>query len=158
MMPTEILTSPGILQDVQILVADNDRDSGDLYAVLFASYGAKVTTTSSIKDALDLLNQFIPDILICELRFLGESVHSLIQQARYLSRHSGKPIPILVTSTCSSEILAQQLTEKVEAYLLKPLDLDRFVSEVCNLTHPSMVSPSQNLMMKLNIDNSWIDN
>ena len=138
----ELLLNPRMLKDVQILVVDNDRDTRDLYAFLLESYGAKVTTLGSIEDALNLLNWYMPAILICEMRFLGESVHPLLQRIRYLAPIDGKPITILITSTGSPTSLAQQLPVKVEAFLRKPIDLDCFVNEVWNLTLlPSLAYP-----------------
>ena len=121
---------------------DNDLDTRDLYAFLLESYGAKVTTLGSIKDALDLLDWYMPAVLICEMRFLGESVHPLLQRVRYLAPINGKPITILIASTDSPTSLFQQLQVKVEAFLRKPIDIDFFVNEVWNLTLlPSLAYP-----------------
>ncbi len=137
-----LLPNPRLLQGVEILVVDNDRDTRDLYAFFLESYGAKVTTLGSIKAALDLLDRYTPTILICEIRFLGESVYPLLQRIRYLAPVSGKAVTILITSTCSPTIV-QQLPVQVEAYLLKPIDLDCFVNEVWNLTLlPSIAYPT----------------
>ncbi len=147
----ELLPQPGMLKDVPILIVDNDRDSRDLYAFLLDSYGAKVTTLGSIKDALDLLPWCMPALLICEMRFLGESVDPLIQHVRDLALSSGSMTPILITSTCSLANLAQPLQVKIEAYLLKPINIGFFVEAVWNLTHrPKLTSPSnmQDWVMK----------
>lgn len=125
---------PEILKDVQILVVDNDRDTRELYAFVLESYGARVATTGSIKNALDLLSGSIPAILICEARFLGERVHPLIEQSRFLALKSDRTLPILLASTCSLAELTQRWKLKTEAYLLKPFDLDDFVDKVWNLT------------------------
>lgn len=126
-------SNPSILQDVQVLIVDNDRDSRSLYAFLLEGHGARVASLSSVQDALDWLNESIPALLICEMRFLGESVYPLIQAIRHLSLSSGRMIPILVISTCSLKSLAQQLQVKVEAYFIKPIDLEDFLNKVWNL-------------------------
>jgi CheY-like chemotaxis protein len=128
------LLQPEILTDVQILVVDNDRDTRELYAFVLGSCGAKVVTTDSIKNALDLLSGSIPAILICEARFLGERVHPLIEQSRSLALKSDRALPILVASTCSLAEFTQQWKFKTEAHLLKPFDLEDFVDKVWNLT------------------------
>jgi response regulator RpfG family c-di-GMP phosphodiesterase len=122
-----------MFKDVQILAVDNDRDSGALYAALFESYSVTVMSTVSIKEALNLLGRFVPDILVCEARFLGESIDPLIQQVRSIAQDRHKLIPIFVTSTCSAINLTEYLKGKVEAYQIKPIDLDQFVAEVWNL-------------------------
>lgn len=132
-LPQGILLNPSIFQDVKILAVDNDRDSGALYTALLESYNAKVITTESIQEALGLLDQFVPDILICEARFLGESIDPLIQQVQSIAQERHKLIPIFVTSTCSAITLTQHLKFKIEAYQIKPINLDQFVTEVWDL-------------------------
>lgn len=127
-----VLLNPSNFQDVKILAVDNDRDSGALYTALFESYSATVITTESIQEALSLLNRFVPDILVCEARFLGESVYPLLQRVRFIAQDRHKLIPIFVISTCPAINLAQYLKE-VEAYQIKPVDLDQFIAEVGNL-------------------------
>lgn len=126
--------NPEILRDVQILIVDSDLDSRELYAFVLESYGARVTTTASVQAGLDLLNQLMPRILICETRFPGEPIHPLLQQIRYLALKCGKTIPILVTSTCSLAEFMQQRQLQTEAYLCKPVNLDNLVDKICNLT------------------------
>lgn len=131
---TELPLNPKIFEDVHILVVDDDRDTRDLYTFLLEEQGAKVTASESVQEALDFLDGSIPNLLICEMRFLGESVLPLIQRVRSLASSSGRLISILVTSTCSPISFTQQLTVKVEAYLLKPLNIDDFIDQVWNLT------------------------
>nr|RNJ66167.1 MAG: response regulator [Leptolyngbya sp. IPPAS B-1204] len=137
LLTNEFLLNPRILEDVQILVVENDCDSRELYAILLENQGATVTTSGSIQDALSFLDWGVPDLLICEIRFLGESVYPLLQRIKSL-RITGRTIPILVTSTCSPISLTQQLMVKVEAYLLKPIDIDDFVHQVWDLLLPSV--------------------
>ena len=134
LLTTKFLLNPRVLEGIQILLVDNDRDTRDLYAFLLEDYSAKVTASKSIQDALGFLDGYIPNLLICEMRFLGESVLPLIQRVRALALDSGRPIPILGMSTCSPISLAEELAVKVEAYLLKPIDVDNFVDHVWSLT------------------------
>jgi response regulator RpfG family c-di-GMP phosphodiesterase len=129
-----------MFKDVSILTVDNDRDSGALYTTLFESYSATVITAESIQEALSLLNQFVPDVLVCEARFLGESVNPLIQRVRITARDRHKFIPIFVTSTCYIMELAKYLKTTIEVYQIKPVDLDQFVAEVWNLTLLSKIT------------------
>lgn len=121
------------VSNVQILTVDNDRDTGALYTALLKDSTVSVVATESIKSALDLLNQFTPNVLVCEARFLGESVYPLIRKVRSIAQTTHRVIPIFVTSTFSATNLTKHLTVKVEAYQIKPIDSDRFVDEVGNL-------------------------
>lgn len=149
----EVLLNTSILQDTQILVVDNDRDSRDLYALLLEGYGAKVIVVASIKEALGLLNGFFPNLLICEMRFLGESVYALIQAVRSLEFSCGRMIPIMVTSTCSVNSLMQQLRVKVDAYLLKPIEIDDLVTEAIRLSKVTYPTTTQDVVKRHPISN-----
>lgn len=145
------LFHPSILSNVQILTVDNDRDSGILYAALFRSYGIAITTTESIKEALNLLNRFVPDILICETRFVDESPDLLIQQVRQIAQKSHKIIPVFVVSTYPISNLTEHLKVDVEAYQMKPINIDRFAKEVWDLILlPEITRPNQTANQQFN--------
>ncbi len=118
----------GILKGVQVLIVDNDRDSRDLYAFLLKDLNANVITTGSVKEALETLNWFKPNIIVCEIRFLGESIYTLLKTLSSMEASNGNHIPIIVTSTSTTGTHDQIPDVEFEEYLLKPFDLDQFVS------------------------------
>lgn len=144
-----VLFDPPMLNDVKILAVDNDRDTRSLYTALFESYSTTVITAESIEEALGFLEQSVPDILICEARFLGESVDPLIQQVRSITENSHILIPVFVTSTFPAINLSKHLKVKAEAYQIKPIDLDQFVAEVWNLILLSKITQPLNIYAQL---------
>ncbi|MCW5316197.1 response regulator [Nostoc sp. KVJ3] len=118
----------GILNGVQVLVVDNDRDSRDLYAFLLKDLSANVITAGSVKEALEILSCFTPDIVVCEIRFLGESIYTLLNKLTAMEADNGNHIPVIVTSTSTRGTYDQIPDVEFEDYLLKPCDLDKFVS------------------------------
>ncbi len=129
----------GILKGVQVLVVDNDRDSRDLYAFLLKDLGANVITAGSVKEALEILSSFTPNILVCEIRFLGESIYTLLNTLSAMEADNGNHIPIIVTSTSSTGTHDQIPDVEFEEYLLKPLDLDKFASMIMNQVQSDVV-------------------
>ncbi|MHC5747147.1 MAG: response regulator [Nostoc sp.] len=122
----------GILKGLQVLVVDNDRDSRDLYAFLLEDLSANVITAGSIKEALETLSWFTPNIIVSEVRFLGESIYTLVNTLNAIEVDNGKHIPIIVTSTSTTGTCDQIPDVEFEEYLLKPFDLDEFVSMIVN--------------------------
>ncbi|MBN3890933.1 MAG: response regulator [Nostoc sp. JL31] len=122
----------GILKGLQVLVVDNDRDSRDLYAFLLEDLSANVITAGSIKEALETLSWFTPNIIVSEIRFLGESIYTLVNTLNTIELDNGKHIPIIVTSTSTTGTCDQIPDVDFEEYLLKPFDLDEFVSMIVN--------------------------
>ncbi|HSM80203.1 MAG TPA: response regulator [Nodosilinea sp.] len=137
MMAKPATASPAMLRDVQILVVDNDADSRFLYATLFEPYGAKVTGLDSVGEALDQIRSFTPDILICEIRFINETIFPLLRQLRASARQRQASIPVLVVSAYCSAKLDETLRAQVTGQLLKPIDIHQLVDEVWGLVQLS---------------------
>ncbi|WP_193199237.1 response regulator [Nostoc sp. MG11] len=123
----------GILKDVQVLVVDNDLDSGVLYSIFLKYFDANVVTCGSVNEALEILGWFVPNIVICEIRFLGESIYTLINRLNAIQADNKNQIPIIVTSTCATGSLSQIPDVQFEGYLLKPINLDKMVLMISNL-------------------------
>jgi CheY-like chemotaxis protein len=129
----QALSKAGMLKDVQMLVVDNDADSRYLHKTLFEIYGAQVTSMESIADTMALLEDFTPDILICEIRFFNEDALSLIQRIEALELDQNQAIPILVVSAYCSANFAPSLLAMAAYHMLKPINIDHLVDKVWNL-------------------------
>ncbi|MBE9205025.1 response regulator [Nostoc sp. LEGE 06077] len=123
----------GTLKGVQILVVDNDIDSGVLLTIFLSYFGANVITAVSIKEAVNSLTCFFPHIIICEIRFLGENVYVLLNKLTEIESLSKNHIPIIVTSTCVNGSIEQIPEIEFEGYLLKPIDLDKLLVMIDHL-------------------------
>lgn len=129
----------GILKGVQVLIVDNDRDSRDLYAFLLKDLSADVITAGSVNEALEILSWFTPNIVVSEIRFLGESIYTLLNALSAIEAGNGNHIPIIVTSTSTTGTHDQIPDVEFEEYLLKPFDLDKFVSMIRNQVQSDVV-------------------
>lgn len=130
---TNASASIQVLKGVQILVVDNDNDSGEMYDTLLNHFDAIVTLAISVKNALEILDWLIPNIIICEIRFLGESVYRLFEKLHAIEVGSGNHIPIIVTSTRYISSREQIDDVEFEGYLLKPFDPEELVLTIVNL-------------------------
>ncbi|MEH1863813.1 MAG: response regulator [Nostoc sp.] len=131
-----------ILKSVQVLVVDNDRDSRDLYAFVLKDQSTNVITAGSVKEALKILSWFTPNIIVCEIRFLGESIYTLLNTLTAMEADNGNHIPIIVTSTSTTGTHDLIPNVEFEEYLLKPFDLDKFVSLIRNQVEKVMAKNS----------------
>ena len=68
---TALLATASPLLGIQALVVDNDTDAREFLAFLLQANGAKVTTAASGSQALQILQQTLPDILLSDIGMPG---------------------------------------------------------------------------------------
>ena len=123
-------------QAANVLVVDNDLDNLYLWETLFEAYGAKVTACRSVKSALASLDDCVPDIVVCEVRFLDEDVTPLVDRVKNIAARNDKEIPIMIASTYAFSDFVNcfhHLIAKISAYLRKPIDIDEFIDTASDL-------------------------
>ncbi len=121
-----------ILKGIQVFIVDNDSGYGEIYKFLLNPYEANVTYFQSVSSALKSIDYLMPNILICEIRFLGESVYQLIEKLNAMSGGNKNRIPVIITSTYFNSRLKIPDIE-FDSYFLKPFDPEKLVSTIANL-------------------------
>lgn len=116
---------------MQVLVVDNDNDSVQMYKILLNHFEAIVTLSRSVNDALNILGWLRPNIIVCEIRFLGESAYRLLKKLHAIEAGNGNHTPINVTSTCGIGF-HEQIPGIFDGYLLKPFDPGQLVLTIAN--------------------------
>lgn len=120
-----------MLQGLKVLVVDDDHDSCDLMALVLESHAAKVEIAFSVPQALEVLDQFKPDVLVSDIAMPGEDGYSLIGKIRRLNR---KAIPaVAVTAVIEEGGGRDAIVAGFDRCLPKPIDLDNFVIVIKNL-------------------------
>lgn len=81
------------LQNLCILVVDDDADARMLMQTVLQSAGADVLVAASVKEALAVLEQRSPALLISDISMPDEDGFTLIRQVRSRSIEQGRQIP-----------------------------------------------------------------
>jgi CheY-like chemotaxis protein len=72
-----------VLEGVRVLVVvDEDADSAGLLARMLAPFGARVMTTTSAREALEVIYREPVDVLVCDVRVPHRVCLSLLRQVR----------------------------------------------------------------------------
>jgi two-component system, OmpR family, response regulator len=132
-----------VLHGLTLLVVDDDSDTRVLLSFLLQEAGATVIAADAIEEAIALLEEHQPDILISDVLMAGEQggfdlVHRVLtleaaQQKRILA--------IAVTGLASDGDREQILHEGFHHLIKKPIDVDRFPTEVATLYKTLIASP-----------------
>jgi hypothetical protein len=70
------------LRGVRVLVVDDEADARDLLAALLTDAGGDVRAAASAPDALQVLGQFTPHVLVSDIGMPGENGYSLVRWLR----------------------------------------------------------------------------
>ena len=84
-------TGPPDLAGVRVMVVDDDRDARELLTATLGYYGADVTAAESAAEALVLLPEVRPDVLLSDIGMSGEDGYSFIRRVRALPRRPRRP-------------------------------------------------------------------
>jgi CheY-like chemotaxis protein len=111
------------LVGVNALVVDDDSASLDFFAAVLKICGATVMTASSALDALGLMQERRPDVVLSDIAMVGQDGYWLVREIRALPDHAARALPIVATTAYGREhsrdmILAGGFND----FLPKPVD------------------------------------
>jgi PAS domain S-box-containing protein len=136
--------SPTELTGVRVLVVDDDRDACELLELGLRESGASVRAVHSVRDALDALESFHPDLLLSDIAMPEEDGYSLIRRVRAREAAAGDRVPaIALTAFASQADREQALALGFDEHLAKPTspsDLSRTVARLLRV--PGASPPS----------------
>ncbi|PAX58409.1 hybrid sensor histidine kinase/response regulator [Brunnivagina elsteri] len=122
------------LKGVQILVVDDDEDSLNFIKFVLEEDGAIVTAVASAFEALKILSDLKPDILVSDIGMPGMDGYALLRQIRAWQAEAGGEIPAVALTAYAGEIdKIQALAVGFQAYLTKPIEPETLVTVVAEL-------------------------
>lgn len=122
------------LDGMQVLVVDDDPDTGDLMQAMLTDYGVQVRVVTSVSEAIALMDQFKFDVLVSDIAMPGEDGYHLIHQIRQHEADSNSHIPaIALTAFASEEDRAQSRLAGFEKHLSKPVEPTKLAKVLAQL-------------------------
>ena len=101
---------------------------------MFEEYGAFATAVASVDEALAVLEQAKPDILISDIGMSGQDGYTLIRKLRSLEPEKGGRIPaIALTAYTREEDRLKALSAGFQQHLSKPIDPNKMIAAVANV-------------------------
>jgi CheY-like chemotaxis protein len=120
-----------------VLVVDDDPDTGELVATVFRHHGADARSVTSAEAALASLEGWQPELLICDIGLPGTDGYRLLRLLR--ERLGGRPLPaIALTGYVRREDRERALEAGYNVHLAKPVDPDDLLREAAGLLDTAM--------------------
>jgi CheY-like chemotaxis protein len=123
-----------VLDQLRILVVDDEADMRELVATIVEQYTKQVRVAASAAEALTVLEQFKPDVLISDIGMPDMDGYMLMQQVRRLPPEQGGLIRAIALTAYAGEINQQQaLAAGFQMHLSKPVEPAELVKAIVNL-------------------------
>ncbi len=122
------------LADMQILMVDDDADTRDYISFLLEQAGAEVILAASAYEALQLLIQSTPDILISDVGMPDMDGYMLIQQVRNLPPERGGNIKAIALTAYAGEINQKlAIAAGFGKHVAKPVEPEELITAIVEL-------------------------
>jgi CheY-like chemotaxis protein len=111
------------LSRARVLVVDDDGDARELLATTLGYYGADVIAAENASEALALIPELRPDVILSDIGMRGEDGYALIQRVRALPPDRGGVVPaIALTAYAAANDRARSLAAGFHMHIPKPFD------------------------------------
>ena len=127
-------TTTDELKGLRVLVVDDEVDMRDLVDFILSEEGAKVTVVASAAEALLMLEQFQPDVLVSDIGMPEVDGYTLMRQVRARPPHQCGQIPAIALTAYAGEINQQQaLAAGFQRHISKPVEPAELVQAIVTL-------------------------
>ncbi|MCC5621255.1 PAS domain S-box protein, partial [Nostoc sp. CHAB 5715] len=127
-------STPLSLLGVRVLVVDDQADTRDFITTILEHYQAEVQAVASVKEALQLITQWKPDVLVSDIGMPDEDGYSLIRKVRSQPPELGGNIPAAaLTAYTRAEDRMRAIQEGYQLHLPKPIEAAELATVVARL-------------------------
>ena len=124
----------GNLDGARVLVVEDDEATREALAEVLGTNGAQVRAAESAATAMTLVEQFRPELLVCDIAMPDEDGYSLLGRIRALGPARGGSVPALALTALAAEEDRRRSAEAgFEVHLAKPVDVQRLLSALVAL-------------------------
>jgi two-component system, chemotaxis family, CheB/CheR fusion protein len=133
-IPQRSAPSPDLLCDLRVLLVDDEEDARYLLGLILTSYEAEVRECASAADALRILDEWRPDVLVSDIGMPFEDGYGLMRKIRAREPERGGLIPALaLTAYARSEDARRALEAGYQAHVAKPVEPAELATAVASL-------------------------
>jgi PAS domain S-box-containing protein len=127
-------SEPADLNGCLVLIVDDEPDARILIQTVLEHSGARVAAAASAAEAIALLENEVPTVLVSDIGMPGENGYDLMRRIRALPGERGGKVPsIALTAYARTEDRMQALSAGFMVHLAKPVDPAKLTAAVAAL-------------------------
>ena len=125
---------PCALDGINVLVVEDEPDTRELLTAILRECGAQVGAVGSAKDALILIQQELPNVLLSDIAMSEENGYDLIRKVRALPPEKGGNIPAVALTAYAGPVDRRRaLLAGFHVHLAKPVEPDELLAVIGSL-------------------------
>ncbi|ADO68197.1 PAS domain-containing protein [Stigmatella aurantiaca] len=122
------------LDGVRVLLVEDAEDARELITLLLRDRGAQVRAVSNARDAMESLEEVLPDVVVSDIGLPGEDGHALLKRMRAWAEARDQWLPaIALTAYAGAEDARRAYRAGFQVHMAKPLESDALVESVARL-------------------------
>ena len=131
------------LRGLHVMVVDDELSVRELLALTLAKCGASVTLAASVQEALALLPNLSPDVVVSDIAMPGMDGYEFIHKLRQLVRpRDEREVPVIALTACASgQDRDLALQAGFDRHLTKPVDPAELVRVIAQTHSARRVPP-----------------
>jgi len=111
------------LAGLGVLLVEDERDACEAMALLLKGMGAVVRTADSVRAALEVIDQWVPDVVLSDIGLPFEDGFTLLSRLQAVERARHVSLPaVALTAYAQAHERSRALTAGFRAHLAKPVD------------------------------------
>ena len=123
------------LSGLRVLVVDDEADAREVVSTILSQAGAEVAAAASVAQAIDLIDQWHPDVLISDIGMPGEDGYDLIRKVRARSADQRGQIPaVALTAFARTQDRLKVLSAGYQMHVPKPIEPIELVTVIASIT------------------------
>ena len=131
-----LTTNNNLLKGIKILVVDDDEDSLELLKMIVETHGAETQSATSAAKALQIFEEFKPDILLSDIAMPHDDGYSLIRNIRSMP-HEKSAIPaIALTAYVRESDKKRALETGFQMHIAKPINEKELIEAINSFAQP----------------------
>ncbi len=122
------------LEGLRVLVVDDETDAREMVNATLTQSGAEVRESSSVAEALEVIEEWHPDVLMSDIGMPDDDGYALIRKVRSLSQERGGGTPAAaLTAYAREEDRKLALAAGFHVHLSKPVGRGDLINAVAGL-------------------------
>jgi PAS domain S-box-containing protein len=132
--PPPVVNEVSDINGLRVLVVDDEAEAREMLEIMLKQFGAEVRVSASAQEVLEMLEGWIPEVMVSDIGMPDEDGYSLIHKIRKLVPEDGGEIPaVALTGYAGAEDRQRLLSAGYQVHLTKPVELVELVNTIARL-------------------------